>query len=85
MTMTRKLLTGSIAVASAVILWSAPAAGSHDHFVRTPGGCHQVAAGSTERHHQFHEHVHEPVGKHGGPLDPANPDGPPVGLSTSPC
>lgn len=66
-------------------LWAVPAGASHDHFLDTPGTCTQVAAGSTVRHHQFHEHVHTPVGKNGGPLDPTDPDGPPVGLSTTAC
>lgn len=83
--MRRKLLTGAIFLAGSVAVLASPAGAAHDHFLRTPGGCHQVAAGSTARHHQFHEHVHEPVGKNGGPLDPANPDVPPVALSTTPC
>lgn len=83
--MKRKLLTGLAVLTSGIAVTAAPADASHDHYLRTPGGCHQVAAGSTERSHQFHEHVHEPVGKNGGPLDPADDAGPPVGLSTTAC
>lgn len=83
--MKRKLLSGMVLVTATIGVAAAPAGASHDHFLRTPGGCHQVASGSTERHHHFHEHVHEPVGKNGGPLDPANGGGPPVGLSTTSC
>ena len=83
--MKRKLLAVLAVLVSGTVGWALPAGASHDHFLRTPGTCHQVAAGSTARHHQFHVHVHEPLGKNGGPLDPSNAGGPPVGLSTTAC
>lgn len=83
--MKRKLRIGSAVVAGVVGLLAAPAGAAHDHFLRTPdGGCHQVASGSTARHHHFHEQVHEGVGKYGGPLDP-NVQENRVGLSTTGC
>lgn len=85
MMLKRKLLAALAVLVSGIVASALPAGASHDHFLRTPGGCHQVAPGSTARHHQFHVHVHEPLGKNGGPLDPANPGGPPVGLSTTAC
>lgn len=79
-------LTMAFAVAAGSVgLLAAPAGAAHDHFLRTPnGGCHQVASGSTARHHHFHEQVHEGVGKYGGPLDPTV-EGNQVGLSTTRC
>lgn len=83
--MKRKLLAALAVFGSGMVAWALPVGASHDHFLRTPGACHQVAAGSTARDHQFHVKVHEPVGKNGGPLDPANAGDPPVGLSTTAC
>ena len=80
-----KLLIGLAVLASGIGVSASPAGASHDHYLTTPGTCTQVAAGSTARHHHFHEHVHSPVGKNDGPLDPANPAGAPVGLNTASC
>ncbi len=42
--MKRNLLTGLVVLASGAALMASPAGATHNHYLRTPGGCHQVAA-----------------------------------------